>query len=326
MHTPLEQGDVRNLLWLSETLHRQSMTLTGELVHGLARWHWPGQVNAKRVDASRWLNVVGYEGAMPDYDGDESGEFELELDPMDETKLRYHPRMCISWATIPMAEAAIYAMRMPAFLDAVCELLDIAQALRKCTALIPDVLWHIGKRRVGQQHVPVYFACNFEAERRAILQHLNDPQLPEFGLILTSCRTPLVPGFPPPRQLKTIRLADLLSDSPMAEIDIEKLARVMSYQGSDLTKQAPPIHFDPLTNTLTLARIAKPWVLNGERQSKAIGYLANEIKKGRATVSASELIHASGGRSPSVLQLFEGGPWREYLHSPVRGQWRFAEH
>ncbi len=225
-----------------------------------------------------------------------------------------------------MEQAAIYSMKIPVFLEAVSELLEIPQALRKATALIPDVLWLIGKHRVGHQQVPVYFARSFGLERKAILQHLLNPQTPEFGLILTSCRAPLDLDFPLPRQLKVIRLADLLSDAPMAEIDQEKLARMMANQGSDLTQQAPPIHFDALTNTLTLAGIAKPWVLNGEKQVKAISYLANEIKKGRAAVAASELLHASGGRSPSVLQLFEGGPWRKYLHTPVRGKWGFFSH
>jgi hypothetical protein len=323
---PLEQMEMRDLLWLVEDLHAQMMTITDEIVHGLPRWHWPHQVNPKRVDLDRWLSVVGYDGAMPEHDSDDFGEYELELDPDNPSKLRYHPRMRIDWKTIPMEQAAIYAMKMPVFLEALCELLEIPQALRKDTALISDVLWQIGKRRVGYQQVPVYFARKFSHERKAILQHLINPQMPEFGLILTSCNRPPEFEFPLPRQLKAIRLADLLSDTPVAEIDSEKLTRVISSQGSDLTKQAPPLHFDPLTNTLTLAWIAKPWVLNGEKQSKAIGYLASEIGKGRGAVSSSELINASGGRSPSVQQLFEGGPWRDYLQSPMRGQWGFVHH
>ena len=279
--------------------------------------------SSENFDEARWLKCVGYATAKPD-DGDDCGEFELEFDPNDCTRLRYHPRLRTDWVSFLMDEAALFAANMPVVLAAISDLLGIPGALRKAETQLANVLWLLGTVRVGNKSIPVYLARKFSQHQRAILTHLLRPELPDFGLVLTMCRQPVNLEFPLPRQLKVIRLADLLAQNTIATVDREKLARVVGSQGQSLAAQAPLIQFDSVANTLTLAGIAKPWVLHGDKQAKAIAYLVGELKKGRESVSSSELLRASGGRSPSILQLFDGGPWREYLSSPVRGQWRFC--
>jgi len=322
MPKPLSRVECEDLLTLVEELHHLVGTLGGGDAYGLSCWDWPRLQNLESFDKSRWLKCVGYATAKPDND-DDCAEFDLEFDPNDSTRLRFHPRLRIDWVSIPMDEAALFAANMPVVLTELSNLLGIPGALRKTEALISDVFWLLGIVRIGNKSIPVYLARKYGLHQRAILTHLTQPELPDFGLVLTMCRQPVNLEFPLPRQLKVIRLVDLLAQDPIATVDPEKLARVVGSQGQKLTAQAPLIQFDSVANTLTLAGIAKPWVLHGDKQAKAIAYLVGELKKGRETVSSSELLRASGGRSPSVLQLFEGGPWREYLSSPVRGQWAF---
>ena len=309
MPKPLSRVECEDVLTLTEELHHLVGTLGGGDAYGLSRWDWPRLQNADNFDEARWLKCVGYVTAKPDTDGD-GGEFDLEFDPNDSTRLRYHPRLRTDWVSIPMDEAALFAANMPVVLAALGDLLGIPGALRKADALLPDVLWLLGTIRVVNKSIPVYLARKYSQHQRAILMHLLHPELSDFGLVLTMCRQPVNLESPLQRQLKVIRLVDLLTQNANAMLDHEKLARVVGSQGQSLAAQAPLIQFDQVANTLTLAGIAKPWVLHGDKQAKAIAYLGGER------------LRASGGRSPSVLQLFEGGPWREYLSSPVRGQWR----
>ena len=325
MPKPLSRVECEDVLTLTEELHHLVETLGGGDAYGLSRWDWPRLQNPETFDEVRWLKCVGYATAKPDTDGDDDGEFNLEFDPKDNSRLRYHPRLRTDWVSIPMDEAALFAANMPVLLAALGDLLDIPGALRKADALLADVLWDLGSVRVGNKSIPVYLARKYCLNQRAVLTHLLHPELSDFGLVLTMCRQPVNLEFPLPRQLKVFRLVDLLTQDAMATVDREKLARVVGSQGPNLAAQAPLIQFDPVANTLVLAGIAKPWVLHGDKQAKAIGYLVGELKKGRETVNSSELLRASGGRSPSVLQLFEGGPFRAYLVSPTRGQWGFIK-
>ena len=325
MPKPLSRVECEDVLTLTEELHHLVGTLGGGDAYGLSRWDWPRLQNADNFDEALWLKCVGYATAKPDNgeDGDDGGEFDLEFDPNDSTRLRYHARLRTDWVSIPMDEAALFAANMPVVLAALGDLLGIPGALRKADALLADVLWLLGTVRVGNKSIPVYLARKYSQHQRAILTHLLHPELSDFGLVLTMCRQPVNLEFPLPRQLKVFRLVDLLTQDAIASVDREKLARVVGSQGQSLVAQAPLIQFDSVANTLTLGGVDKPWVLHGDKQAKAIAYLVSELKKGREAVSSSELLRASGGRSPSVLQLFDGGPWREYLSSPVRGQWRF---
>jgi hypothetical protein len=313
----LSRRELMDVAAMVDALPHLRSSVGGGLVAGTPRWNWPMLLDPN-FDATRWLQIVGYADSMP-Y-GDARDLVKLEADAHG--SLRFRPPLRIDWQTLPMTEAALFTPNMDRVLVVLCELLSIPTAHRRAQCLVPDALWSLGNLRIHQQAIPIYVARKFEFYRKAITDQLLDAKHPERGLILTACRRPLQLDWPLPRQLRAVRLVDVLRDTPEAAIDLAAITRVLG-QGHVVTQQEPAVQFNSVTNTLTIAGIAKPWVLKGDKQIKAIAYLFEQLKKGRESVGADELLAASGTRSTSVAKLFAGGVYEDYLCSSGRGLWAF---
>ena len=315
---PLELED---LLSLVEDLAQEHSALDAGVVTGSPRWNWP-RLHQPNFDTTSWLNVVGYADWMPlsDY-ADECGGVDLEFD--GEGALRFHPPMRIDWQTLPLRDAALFAPKMERVLEVLSDLLELPAALRKPQCILPNVLWSLGNLSINQQAIPIYLARKFGYHRKEISEQLMHAQRPERGLILTTCRNPVHLEWPMPRQLRVVRLADLLMDAPQATLNAAAITRLLGQSSHAHQAQELAVQFNSITNTLIIAGNAKPWVLKGDKQIKAIAYLFAQLQKGRVAVSAEELLRVSGTRSTTVSKLFAGGPYEDYLASPARGLWGF---
>ncbi|WP_290436784.1 hypothetical protein, partial [Aeromonas caviae] len=122
----------------------------GQRLHGVPGWSAFGRTSLTAKEFEHWADCVGYAGSYPAPLGDDRVHVDLEEDDQPD-RYRYRCPETFRWKFVPAAEIAVFSVRPPAILNVVCDLLGIAQALRKGieTPLLEDSLWHLGNTRVG---------------------------------------------------------------------------------------------------------------------------------------------------------------------------------
>lgn len=326
----LSTKSLLDLLDLFERSRQPLLDVGGQCLRGVPGWDLARMMSLPPKERDVWLECVGYSGSFPAPWRDEQIPVELEEDD-DPSRYRYRCPETFRTKYVAAVDAAVYAVRPAILLGAIADLLAIPQALRKGidSPAIDEVLWHLGKARIGPAHTEVWFVRGLAQSVEEVLRHFHAPVLPDQGLILTSGR-PLPEFVRPPRNYRFAALRDVLLDYlPTPTVDMDLLHRILTAPADGRLRPVLPVHFDEYTNTLTIRSKTKPWVIKGERQAAAVRYMYMQALNGRWVLPAREILGAvypdkKVARSQRIQNLFSGNTELEhYIANPQKGKYAF---
>lgn len=319
---------LRELIAHFERAHQGLVGLEGERLAGVPGWSLAGWSAAQR---EAWFEVIGYAGSYPV--ASDGGPIAVELrEDEDPSRFTYRCPQSFKRRFVAATEVAVYAPRSAQLLDYLADLLEIPQALRRgiATPAIEGVLWQLGRMRVGEVHLDVWFVRGLATELERVFAHFHTPGLPDQGLILCA-GAGLSRAIALPRQYRVIPIDALFVDeSDSARIDLPLIHRWLSAAPGTPMTPSHPVLFDALTHTLTIStRPHAHWTIKGDRQRQAVHYLYQASLKDRWWVPAQEILAAvygyqEGGRSRRMHNLFSGNTdWQNFIISDGHGHYSF---
>lgn len=327
----LSTKSLLDLIDLFERSHQPLVAIEGQVLRGVPGWALPRMMVLSPEALEGWGDCVGYAGSFPAACGDERIPVDIEEDE-DPSRYRYRCPETFRLKYVAATDAAVYAVRPAAFLGTVADLLAIPQALRKGidAPAIDDVLWNLGKARIGPVHTEVWFVRDLAQAVEDVFRYFHAPTLPDQGLILTSGQS--LPVFVrPPRNYRFAALRDALVDYVTTpSLDMDLLHRILAAPADGTLRPILPVYFDEYTHTLTIrSKSNKPWVIRGERQAVAVRYMVSQAMNDRWLLPAGEILGAAypdktTARSQRMQNLFSGNTeWEDYIANPEKGKYGF---
>lgn len=324
---PLQTQSLLDLIDLFERSHQSITDADGQRLHGIPGWDLSRRVALSDRDLAAWTECVGYAGCYPAPCGDERVPVEIEEDA-DPKRYRYRCPETFSVKYISAEKAAVRAVTATKLLNYLADLLEIPQALRRgiTTAAIDDVLWHLGKMRIGQVHVDTWLVRGLANTIDDVYRHLDQPSLPDTGVILTtgSAQPAIVR---PPRNYRIIPLGSVLSPNGASPtVDTDLIHRLLLASPGETLERSPVVRFDHFNSTLHITtRSIAPWTVTGPKQAAVVKYLVEQFEKGRHRVSAGDILVAAHGsreaaRGKRVPSIFSGNTqWLDYIEHDDAG-------
>lgn len=324
---PLSILSLLDLIDLFERSHQSITDADGQRLHGIPGWDLSRRVALSDRDLTAWTECVGYAGCYPAPCGDEHVPVEIEEDA-DPKRYRYRCPETFSVKYISAEKAAVRAVTATKLLNYLADLLEIPQALRRgiATAAIDDVLWHLGKMRIGQVHVDTWLVRGLANSIDDVYRHLDQPSLPDTGVILTtgSAQPAIVR---PPRNYRLIQLNSVLSpNSASPVVDTDLIHRLLLASPGETIERSPVVRFDHFNSTLHITtRSIAPWKVTGPKQAAVVKYLVEQFENGRQRVSAGDILVAAHGsreaaRGKRVPSIFSGNSqWLDYIEHDEAG-------
>ena len=320
---------LRDLIKLFEISNAEISSGDGQHTLGIPAWNLRRYADLTRQQLADWFTLVGYADYCfaPYYE--EDVDVEIEVD--DSGSLGYRCPETYRWHSVTEDEIAIYTPKTELFLHTIADLLEIPQAFRGGIdkAVIENTLWKLGKVRIGRSEVDVWIAKRFCRNDRAVYTHLERPEIPELGILLTTGNG-VSDMLRRPKRFQIVSLLEVLWPSSGAvTFDRSLIDCVITHSVPSEQEPMSPIMFNEFTKTLTLNNHPTPWVIGGEKQVAAIRYMVEQAKKGRWELTAAEILNAAHGgqqygRSRRMQNLFSGNEvWLNYIHSIKKGVYGF---
>lgn len=333
---PQQNLSTKSLLELLDLFERSSHAITdieGQRLCGVPGWDIFGKTSFSVIELKAWADCIGYAGYYPVPYGDELVPADLEEDE-DPERYRYRCPGTFRRKHVDASMVAVYAIDPAKLLNQIADLLEISQVLRRGidNASIEGVLWKLGDGRIGPALTPVWLVRSLAIHVETVFDHFMSTTLPEQGMILTTGQS--LPGFIRlPRNYRIASLRDVLVDySPKPCIDISLLERILISAADGVLPRTLAVHYDEVTQVLTIRTKREPWHIKGVRQAAAVNYMYQQARKDRWVLDVSEILAAAypeikteGSRTGLKLQdLFKGNAkWRQYISNPEKGKYGF---
>lgn len=324
---PLPTQSLLDLIDLFERSHQSITDADGQRLHGVPGWDLSRRAALSDRDLAAWTECVGYAGCYPAPCGDERILVDIEEDA-DPGRYRYRCPETFRVKYITAETAVVRAVTATKLLNYLANLLEIPQALRRgiATAAIDDVLWHLGKVRIGQVHVDTWLVRGLANTIDDVYRHLDQPSLSDTGVILTtgSVQPAIVR---PPRNYRLIPLGSVLNpNSASPTVDTDLIHRLLLASPGETLERSPVVRFDHFNSTLHITtRSIAPWTVTGPKQAAVVKYLVEQFEKGRHRVSAGDILVAAHGsreaaRGKRVPSIFSGNTqWLDYIEHDDSG-------
>lgn len=324
---PLPTQSLLELIDLFERSHQSISDADGQRLHGVPGWDLSRGAALSDRDLAAWTECVGYAGCYPTPCGDERVLVEIEEDD-DPGRYRYRCPETFRVKYIAADSAVVRAVNTTKLLNYLADLLEIPQALRRgiTTAAIDDVLWHLGKMRIGQVHVDTWLVRGLANTIDDVCRHLDQPSLPDTGVILTTgSALPAIVRLP--RKYRLIPLSSVLSPNGASPVvDTELIHRLLLASPGETIERSPVVRFDHFNSTLHITtRSIAPWTVTGPKQAAVVKYLVEQFENGRQRVSAGDILVAAHGsreaaRGKRVPSIFSGNSqWLDYIEHDDAG-------
>jgi hypothetical protein len=326
MRPSLSTPSLLELLGLFERAHQRVSCIGGQRMRGVPAWSLRNlrHLSPDQVDA--WTECIGYADSYPAPYGDDLVPVELEED--EDGQFTYLCPETFRTKRVGADAAAVRAVSADRLLNRVADLLDIPQAMRRGidAPAIADVLWHLGKMRVGNVHVDVWLVRGLTSSVEIVFRHFEQPALPDMGVILTTGAA-LPALVRPPRNYRVVPMGGvMLNHSRTPAVDIDLVHRLLGTAPGEQPETAPPVRFDMSTNTLHIStRSVEPWRVGGRKQIAVVKYLVEQFVKGRRRVGAADILLAAHGfrdaaRGKRVASIFSGNDqWLDYIDHDEEG-------
>jgi len=324
---PLPTQSLLELIDLFEQSGQPIADGDGQRLHGVPGWDLSRTLSLSDHDLAAWTECVGYAGCYPAPCRDERILVDIEEDA-DPGRYRYRCPETFRVKYISAETAAVRAVIATKLLNYLADLMEIPQALRRgiTTAAIDDVLWNLGKMRIGQVHVDTWLVRGLANTIDDVYRHLDQPSLPDTGVILTTgAAQPAI--VRPPRNYRLIPLNSVLSpNSASPVVDTDLIHRLLLASPGETIEGSPVVRFDHFNSTLHITtRSIAPWTVTGPKQAAVVKYLVEQFENGRQRVSAGDILVAAHGsreaaRGKRVPSIFSGNSqWLDYIEHDDAG-------
>ena len=195
---------------------------------------------------------------------DSEQEVEVEIDDDRQTYFYRSPSCRGRVVTRPLSDITLYAINLDAWMDDVCDLLEIEPSRRaRSREVIAERLWHLGDIRVGQTHrfAPIYLARRLPSSAAEWQHALLSAKRPSQGIVLTAHDV----DIELPNSHQTCGIGRLLVDSGDGiTYDADLLHRLLKGTGADADD--PDEYFDADIGELKLACVAEPKTFKGKQK------------------------------------------------------------
>lgn len=214
--------------------------------------------------ARRWVMADGHltHILVPVLDSEQ--EVEVDVDDDRQTYCYQSPGCRGRIVTRPLSDITIYAINLDAWMDEICDLLEIEPSQRaRNREVIADHLWHLGNVRVGNTHrrAPIYLARRMNATDQDLRQALLSAKRPGQGIVLTAHDL----DMELPNSHQTCGIDRLIVNSGDGfSYDTELLHRLLKGVAADADD--PDEYFDADTGELKLACVAEPKTFKGKQK------------------------------------------------------------
>jgi hypothetical protein len=326
----LSTASLRELIDRFEQSHPPMLSGAGQRVHGVPGWEFLHNTSLSAAERAAWMPRVGYAGHYPAPCGDERVPVVLTQDE-DPAVYRYRCPVTFRQRTLPAHAVAIYAVATSLLLHVIADLLDIPHALRHGIAApaIAGVLWHLGKTRIGHALTDVWVVRGLASSVAAVFAHFFQHRLPDHGLVLSSGLA-LPDIVSPPRHYRFAALREvIIDDRSTPRLDNALIQRLLCAPDNGTHQPLLPVHYDAISQTVTIRGKSTPWHIKGARQAAAVNYMFEQFQHGRRWVLAAEMLAAAFPDKPSgqrrrLQNLFRGNAqWLEYIAHPQKGHYGF---
>lgn len=262
--------------------------------------------------ARRWVIADGHltHILVPVLDSEQ--EVEANVDDDLQTYSYRSPSCRDRVVTRPLADIRLYAINPDAWMDEICDLLEIEPSRRTRTReIIVGHLWHLGDIRVGQTHrfAPVYLARRVDASDQDLRRALINVKRPSQGIVLTAHDVDL--DLPNSHQACWVGHL-LLESSEGVRCDTELLQRMLKGSAADADDRDE--YFDNDTGELKLACMAEPKIFKGKQRAVITQFWKARAQSG---MKWSDVIERTGcGKDPDSVF---GSKWTAWLER-IEGQ------
>lgn len=246
-------------------------------------------------------------------------EQEVDVDIDDDLQTYSYRNPCCRGRVVtrPLSDITLYAINLDAWMDEVCELLEIEPSRRaRKREVIKEHLWHLGDIRYGRTHqfAPIYVARRLDASAQDRNKALLDAKRPSQGIVLTAFDIEI--DLPNSHQTCCIdRLVINTVDGFVC--DVELLNRLL--KGMAAGADDPDEYFDQKSGELKLACIAEPRTFIGKQRA-----VIEMLWKARNQhgVKWTDLMARTGcGKDPDSVFGADWGRWLERINGQ-RGYYR----
>lgn len=214
--------------------------------------------------ARRWVIADGHltHFLVPVLDSEQ--EVEVDVDHDQQTYSYQSPGCRGRVVTRPLTDITLYAVNLDAWMDEICNLLEIEPSQRaRAREVIADHLWHLGNIRVGNthRHAPVYLARRMNVADQDLRQALLNAKRPGQGIVLTAHDV----DIELPNSHQTCGIDRLLMNSGGdISYDADLLHRLLKGIAADADD--PDEFFDADTGELKLACLAESKIFKGKQK------------------------------------------------------------
>lgn len=297
----------------------------GKFCRGVPRYLLAKQYGSAGVLLGHWTQVTGYASSMLLECA--QGEVEVDLCDTDDPSLyEYWCPETSRYRTVAAHAIEVHTVKESEFLHLIADLVGIPSAKRAEIelAVIPSVLWRLGRIRLGAVWVPVWLFRG-RARYKSVLEALSRPDAEEMGLILTTSQPP-DPAMQTPKGYRFVSIAKVLKAGDTAELDTTVLGRILGTYSPEEVQSHATVQW--LNNTLTIPSLGRQWRVDGQKQRLAIGFMANQYAKGRTEIPSQEIIAAvypeQERKGKRIGDLFSGSKQSDdFLMSPRKGIYAF---
>jgi hypothetical protein len=320
----------RSLLELIDLFERSIHAVAngdGQRLRGVPGWDLWRCGSLSDSDLAAWTERIGYAGSYPAPLGDDRVPVDIEEDD-DPGRYRYRCPETFRTKYVSADIVGVHAVRDVKLLNYLADLLAVPLAQRSgiTAPAIDGVLWRLGKMRIAHAQVDAWVVRGLSSSTEKVFEHFRAPPLPDQGLIFTTGQA-LPDIVPPPQSYRIIPIASVLVDYAVKpHLDTDLIHRLLVAPAGSKEERSLPVRFDPYTNTLVIATKAdQPWTIKGAKQVAVVKYLAEQFEKGRARVSAGDILVAAHGSSEAargkrVASIFSGNSvWEDYIEHDADG-------
>lgn len=333
----LNTHSLLELIDLFEASNQKVAGLDNQSVRGVPHWRLAKYPSMQGAGLAAWMAQAGYASYFPVPQGDEMEMVDLENDETSEAEpghLSYRCPETFRLKTVPRASVAVYAVDVPKFLNQIADLLSIANVHRRgiATPALDNRLWKLGESRIGPALTPVWLVRELSVQVEKVFEYLMDPAFGEQGLVLTTGAA-LPPVIRPPRNYRVVSLRAALVDyTPKPCMDMTLLERILSSAVNGVMPSVLPVHYDEVTQVLSIRSQTDTWTIKGERQGAAVKYLYGQAQRNRWCVDVSEILAAAypekrdaqSRKGLKMQNIFSGNAkWRTFISNPEKGSYGF---
>ena len=278
-----------------------------------------GSMMDDSVDAVKALFAAGYltEGPMtmmvPDREGDDPSDWvEAKWNPETRTYQYSGFTVCGEWVVdVPDEDVKTYDINMDWMANHIRDLVGI-ETTGKARAIIPDLLWELGRVQAGQQRATIFLAKNlvhphiFERVYDAFLDWAGKSP----GIVLTNKdlekRHADLPGGH-----RILGLKNLIVETANGyEMDMELLHGTL--KGASPFVAALPV--SPSSDYSSLRVHGREFVFTGDKQRKIIEKLYYAWKVGNPKRRTQSVLVAVDSKATSLSHLFSNhSDWKDVI-------------